>query len=301
MKKKQLKYLLSIVISVIILVVIYRKINFKELIPLMGDIKVLPFSIFIILILLQLVIASQRWRVILAAYGDKKMSLFQSSKYVVGSYSANLIIPAKMGEVVRVAWEKDKEKRTETFKLVLFEKLLDISAVFLIFVLSLVFVLTTKERLGLFLVAGAAPIVLGTLAVFSISRFGLLNKLPKKIKGFLDFYADNVKLNPKFYGIVLISVVLWIIQITQFYFMFLSFDIQLPLLESYAGNALAVLAGAFVPSIGGIGPRDATIIWFFKSAAESLPLIAIGAVSALRIIVPALIGLPFFFQLTRKV
>jgi uncharacterized membrane protein YbhN (UPF0104 family) len=110
LKSKYIKFTLSLIFSSIILYLLYRKISFQSFIELITLINLYYFSGFILLILIQLTIASFRWKTILESLTKTRISIFRASQLVIGSYSANLIIPAKMGEFVRVVWEKDKEK-----------------------------------------------------------------------------------------------------------------------------------------------------------------------------------------------
>jgi uncharacterized membrane protein YbhN (UPF0104 family) len=99
---------------------------------------------------------------------------------------------------------------------------------------------------------------------------------------------------------LIISVMLWLVQGFEFYAMFLMFDLAPSIIDVYAGSFLALLAGAIPVSIAGLGPRDAVIINFFQSVASFELLAGIGIISLFRIIIPALIGLPFFLTQTKN-
>ena len=68
----------------------------------------------------------------------------------------------------------------------------------------------------------------------------------------------------------------------------------------FNGGFLALIAGALPVSIAGLGPRDAVIISFFKGIAPYEALAGVGIASLFRIIIPALIGLPFFLIQTKE-
>lgn len=288
-------------LSVLILYYLYKGTSFSEV---SGQIKLLNpyfFSGFVILILVQLIIAVCRWKYITGKLAEYKINFSESAQLVIGSYSANLIIPAKMGEFIRVIWEKNKEKRKQILKLVFFEKILDVFSLYLIYALTLTFVLNTDTRVKLYLISVVIPVISSLLFLLLLKNRKITMLLPKKVSEFISLLKTLFSEKRKFfYRIIFISLLLWIIQVGQFIFIFLSANVSPGLVEAYAGNSLAILAGAFIPSIGGIGPRDATIIWFFDGLASDMLLTTIGLISALRIIIPALIGLPFFFNLTRK-
>jgi uncharacterized membrane protein YbhN (UPF0104 family) len=82
--------------------------------------------------------------------------------------------------------------------------------------------------------------------------------------------------------------------------MFRVFGASLPVFMIFSGSSLAILAGAVIISIGGVGPRDASLIWFYSGFVSREILVSVGIISIFRIIVPALIGLPFFLMLSLK-
>ncbi len=301
LKSKYIKFTLSLIFSSIILYLLYRKISFQSFIELITLINLYYFSGFILLILIQLTIASFRWKTILESLTKTRISIFRASQLVIGSYSANLIIPAKMGEFVRVVWEKDKEKRKYVLRLVVFEKMLDVFSIYFIYALALSFVINSSSRILLYLGTVIAPLIALGIILMLLRNKTIFERLPSRIKDAMLLLKKLFSEQKLFFrNIVLVSLGLWIIQIGQFILIFLSLNVHPGFIEAYAGNSLAVLAGAFIPSIGGIGPRDAAIVWFFEGLANNVLLTAIGLLSALRIIIPAFMGLPFFFNLTRK-
>ncbi|MGD2034062.1 MAG: lysylphosphatidylglycerol synthase transmembrane domain-containing protein, partial [Bacteroidales bacterium] len=137
---KSIKFLFSLLISGIFLFLIYRKIDYRELVRSFSTVNWYFFGIYLILFIPQLAIAAFRWKYILHrinGYGINYMHAFQM---ITGSYTANLIVPAKMGEVVRVFWVDKNRSRYSPLLVVLFEKLWDILAVYLILYISLFFI-----------------------------------------------------------------------------------------------------------------------------------------------------------------
>jgi hypothetical protein len=204
-----------------------------------------------------------------------------------------------MGEIIRVVWTKEAGERKKTLALVLFEKLLDLSSVFLIMIIFLFLLFIQGNKVNEFFLLGLIPFLLAATGIFLIYKFSdhflaRLHHLKKAV--FIVFQKRDKALY-----LISISIVLWFVQISQFLIIFSAFKVEVPLDYLYAGNAMAVLAGALIPSVGGIGPRDATIIWFFSEYAAKSILASIGLISALRIIIPAIIGLPGFFFLTKDV
>lgn len=288
-------------VSVLILLLIYRKVDFGQLKDILTSVSALHFSIYILLFIPQIALAAFRWRYILSRISNYPVSYLKSFQMVVGSYSANLIIPAKMGEVVRVFWVDKSKSKYKPFALVIFEKMWDILVVYLIFYIAFIFVQFHSEK---FREAFYIFSAINAGAVMAIILFALLkkkiplagnNKMSEILNSIREFWHES---KSDFPVVFIWSIVLWIVQVSQFYFMFRAFNVILPVDLVFSGSALSVLAGAVIISIGGVGPRDATIIWFFASLVSKEILVSVGIISVLRIVVPAIVGLPFFIKLS---
>lgn len=248
-----------------------------------------------------MLIASFRWKYILEKYNKYTIAFNKAFQMVTGSYSANLIIPAKMGEVVRVFWIDKKKSAYRPILIILFEKIWDLISVYLIFYFSLLFLIHLSPKFQyLFYISSIANIIgiLAFIVIFHFWRKGYFKsdrRIPKLTQSLIEFIVRN---KGQLVQTAIWSIALWLVQILQFYFMFRVFgaDLSIPLVLS--GSALAILAGAVVISIGGVGPRDAALIWFFAGFLQKEILVSVGIISVFRIIVPALFGLPFFIKLS---
>lgn len=295
------KLLLSFLVSGLFLFLIYRKIEFDSLGATLLNANWGYFWIYILLFLPQIAVASYRWKYILSRINNYPVSFFHSLQMVVGSYSANLAVPAKMGEMVRVFWVDKTRSKYKPFMIILFEKIWDLLAVYVIAYISLFFLFRDNPRysmlIGCATLANIVGIILVSvlLAIRSRKNTSPDSKFSKIVSAPIDFLIENRDKLPK---IAAWSILLWLIQLLQFYYMFLVFDIQLSIPLVLAGGGLGVLAGAIIVSIGGIGPRDAALIWFYAGIVSKEILVSVGIISIFRIIGPALLGLPFFINLS---
>ncbi|MBA7526725.1 hypothetical protein ES705_18895 [subsurface metagenome] len=296
-----IKLLFSLLMSALFLFLIYRKIDFKALTTTLKGINPGFFVLYFLLFIPQLLLAAFRWRYILKKFNNYSVSFYNSLQMVTGSYSANLVVPAKMGEVVRVFWVDKTKSKYKPILIVLFEKLWDLFSVWIIFCFFLFFLFSFGENFHRIAFLVTLINILGIFLLFVIIR--VLPKWKKSGKyrimelasSLLNFFIQNKRfLLPALFW----SLALWMVQIFQFYFMFRVFGIQLPIAMVLSGSSLAVLAGAVVISIGGIGPRDATLLWFFSGLVTKEVLVSVGIISVFRIIIPALIGIPFFIYLS---
>ena len=299
-------------LSAIILALIYRNIDIPEMTRVIGTVNSRWFIVFLLLFIPQLLTASFRWNIMTHIIGKVKIGFYSSWQHVVGSYSANLIIPGKMGEVVRIPWMKKYNLHCPILIMVFMEKLLDIFSIVLIMMSALVYISIRKglnegaHQAGLII---GLTILIGFIFMFFFRKFffRLFERLfPTwvqkqaeesiyyRTKTALEYMAGRLPL------FLLMSLGLWLIQILEFYVIFLMFGVDPGFCEVGFGCSLALLAGALPISVAGIGPRDAIIIGYFGQYAEPATLAAIGIITILRIVIPALLGLPFFFIQSKK-
>ncbi len=309
---RHVKLLISVLLSTVILFFIYRNIDIPAMTKVIGNVNRNWFLLLLALFIPQLLSASLRWKLMTCIIGKVKIPFTTSWHNVVGSYSANLIIPGKMGEIVRIPWMQKYKLACPTLVMVFMEKLLDIFSIVLIMMTSLVYISIQKglsipaQQAGL--IIGLA-IIIGFILVFAFRKaaFRLFERLfPKfvsrqkensiynRTKQSLEFLKDRLPL------FLFMSIGIWLIQIFEFFVIFRMFDIDPGFFHVGFGCSLALLAGALPISIAGIGPRDAIIISYFSSFASTETLAAIAIITTLRIVIPALLGLPSFFLQSKK-
>ena len=310
--KKYLKLLISVILSGIIIWLIYRKVDFVSLKEVLKKIQLLPTLFFLFLFIPQLYLASKRWNVMTRKIGGVDLNLFTSFKQVVGSYSANLIIPGKMGEIVRIPWMRKYNLKTPVLILVLLEKIFDLLSIFMILLVSLIIYLLSHDNNPPVLEIICYIIIAGffCLGLFWIYRNRISAWIEKRFADYLENKSENfiyfrIKktaslISHKMIWYFLISISLWVVQGLEFYAIFLMFDLSPSIVVVFTGSFLALLAGALPISIAGLGPRDAVIIEFFKGIAGYEILAGIGIISLFRIMIAGLIGLPFFMMQTKE-
>jgi glycosyltransferase 2 family protein len=311
-KNKRIRLILSVILSFSILLIIYNRIDFRSLKEVFLGINIRYFIIFFLLIILQLLIASYRWNLMTRHFGRVPLKFRASFEQVVGSYSANMLIPGKLGEVVRIPWMRKYKLKTPVVLMVLLEKILDIASVIFLMFLSLLFLrmlhFNFSFRTGsVFYISFIIVLIMLFVFLFRKKVANTVERvLWKKIeeKGEESFYYKIVEmlklLDNRSLMYFFISVLIWAIQLLQFYFIFLMLNIIPDLFYVYAGCSLALLAGALPISVAGLGTRDAVIIAFFHPIASIELLAGVGVISLLRIVIPALIGFLFFFKQTKN-
>ncbi|MCX6234658.1 MAG: lysylphosphatidylglycerol synthase transmembrane domain-containing protein [Bacteroidetes bacterium] len=310
--KKYIKLFLSILLSGVILWLIYRKMDFVQLAATFRQIRLLPALVFLLSFIPQFFLATVRWKVMVRRIGGVTQTFYKSFQQVVGSYSANLVIPGKMGEFVRIPWMRKLPLNTPVLILVMLEKSLDLLAVIMnLFIFLVVYIMLTDNNLSILnLITLILGLFIMTVVLLYYFRKGISSWIEKRFKGYLnkksgDFFYFRWKqvighFDQHIQWYLLISILLWLVQGFEFFIIFWMFGIRISLVNVYTGCFLALLAGALPVSIAGLGPRDAVIITFFKGAASYATLAGVGLMSLFRIIIAALVGLPFFFIQTKE-
>jgi len=312
LKSKQFKLAVSLLVSSILLIVIYRKVDLAVLKETLFSLSPLPAFIFLLLVLVQLILTAWRWNIFTHQLGGVRLTFFSSFQQVVGSYSANILVPGKWGEIVRIPWMKKYKLKVPVFFMVLLEKFMDTISVLTILVISLLILVITDypspvPLLPILLISGFAWLVILSAVVFRkhlgylVSRLSGLYKKPMKPDGFIQKGKLLMEIaGDKFWLYYGYSLILWLLQVFQFYVIFLMLGVTISLVYTYAGSCLSLFAGVIPISIAGMGTRDAVIIGFFNQLAAYELLASVGILSLLRIIIPALIGIPFFIIQTKE-
>jgi uncharacterized protein (TIRG00374 family) len=312
LKSKQFKLAVSLLVSGVLLLIIYRKVDLPALKETLLNLAVVPSAVFFILIFIQLALSAWRWNIFTHQLGSVKLTFITSVQQVVGSYSANLLVPGKWGEIVRIPWMRKYKLAVPVIFLVLLEKVMDTVSVLSILFISVLILVVTRypgpvPLAPILIISGAILLALLIMVVFR-KRLGTLLKMIPWLSAKLEkpesllFKGKSVieMAGNKFWVYYGFSFILWTLQVLQFYFIFLMLGITPSLIYTYAGSCLALFAGVIPVSVAGMGTRDAVIVGFFNHLAAYEVLAGVGILSLLRIIIPALLGIPFFIIQTKE-
>jgi uncharacterized protein (TIRG00374 family) len=96
--------------------------------------------------------------------------------------------------------------------------------------------------------------------------------------------------------LILYSLGLWFLHITQIWMFTVAVGASVPFFASLVLSPVILLCG-FIPfTFGGIGPRDAAIIYLFATYMAPEAGAAVGVLTISRSFVPALAGTPFLLR-----
>lgn len=289
-----IKFLIPVVVSVGLCVVMFRDIDFNEMLAVIrNDCDFKWIGLMCLLSIMPMVFRGLRWGMQLRAVGIKA-PVHVLVYSIFGTYAVNLVFP-RLGEVWRtgyVAYREDAPFST-VFGSMIADRFADLLTVLLLTLATFVmargpiveFVQAYPHAYEKLLSLATSPWIWGALIlaggafwlylVKSKSRFAV--KLNDFIKGLWGGFAAIVKMKGKFQWLGL-TVAIWGCYFIQLEVAFHAFELTDRLMEQ---NGLLVVLVCFVltsiamgiPSNGGIGPYQTTMLFglgLFMNGSEAL-------------------------------
>ncbi len=288
-------------ITIAIFYFIFTKIDFYSVLEVLSHAN--PFYLFIALLLLFVVIliTAKRWQTILETMGYN----FQYKEcfiLIMAAFPLTSITPSKSGDVIKAYYLKDKIPASKTVGSVITERMFDVLALVLFSLIGMTFY--KKYELAFIVLV----ILIFIIAIFLLVRDGFNFRLP--IKSSWDDKIQNLILSTKLltkdkkvFSIILsYSLLIWFISIVQTITFFYALGISLPLLFAMANIPVAIFIGLIPVTLGGMGTRDAAIIFLFSGFATPEKLLGVGILfSIFRYWLLSLLGIPFMRMLLKEI
>lgn len=305
---RKLKLLLTAGFSAGVLVALYSLADVDALGRTLQRGDPLWMLVYLGLLLPQILLAGARWQRIAKAFGNVDLSYTRSLCQTLGGYSANLVVPGKMGEMVKGLWLFVEGRKFLPYFLVVLEKMLDLLATLALLTFALLWIFPDPQYQPQSVVLA---LLVPLLACWAVGIF-LLRRidLPVRLVNRLVFKDDERRLmttwqevwarKGELARVCVLSLLLWAVQVLQFWCMFRVFGADTPLDELYAGAPLALLAGILPLTTAGVGSRDAALLWWFGPALGLETALSVGILSIARVILPGALGLPCFWYEMRK-
>ena len=300
-----MKSLIGILVSISILSVIIYKIGTKEFVHDFKNLDPLFLVLSILLIVPQILVSAVRWRLILEMHCP--ISLGKATSVILASSSLNAVLPTKFGDFAKAVFHKtDGLELTKGIYLTIIEKALDFAALSLVLLIG---ALLVPHHTNIIIIA-----ILFSIMVIGITVFIFCFDVRK-----LAPYVKNSKIRRVNFDVLLIrwhelmvkqkdckrnlisiislSVLFWYLYMAQVYLLFLSFHTSVSLVVILALVPISIYISLLPISFGGLGTREASLIYLFSSYAPASIMASIGILLSLRYFVPALIGIPFLHSL----
>ena len=294
------KFIFSAIISFFILLFMYRNLGLPNLSKLLREIELSWFLLFMILFGCISFLTSWRWHRIATTSSYQKNFLFNMG-INLSSKAFNFFLPSKVGEFSKAYFLKKEINvpLAESGALIIIERFFDVASICVLVVLASLFcnednnnVLSTLFVIAILGSVFFIPIILLDLKIFknklNIFRNFDKHRAGKFVKGLVMLSLDfNIitKLEFFFY-----SLILWCLNFMQFVALFRSFHATTEILTIFSLVPVAIFAGNLPFTLGGLGTRDAVLIFVFAGMEPYHVLAGIGILSNLRNIIPSIIG-----------
>jgi len=224
-----------------------------------------------------------RYRFILHGLGVEKGVWFSTACILV-SQTANLIIPARLGDLVRLLILKHDDDATysEGFSSLVVERVFDVMMVAVLGVVALLLVLTILDVPDWFIIAIALPLWAGCLFFAVIFWSGRMKSSENRILIAVQQMLDEVRqvsLHSRALATLsLSSIFIWVVDVLVCYAVVLMFQESMP----FAVVILAIVIGNLVKAVpitpGGVGTYEVAVALTFGlagMAAATATLIAV--------------------------
>jgi hypothetical protein len=308
-----MKRLISLAVSLIILVIIYWKIDFQGLIEVLKNCDrawmalslgmVVPLTLF------------TAWRLQQLMPTRTSLGFGEANRLILVASVLNMVLPSKMGDIAKAYFMKQRGHLdgSLSLSLVVFEKACDMLSLLLWCTFGLMiypqkgwlfWVMTSSVAFGL---------VLGILLLSSrkfAQVFFIIGRriAPKKLRSKLEklqtswgemhnyFWRDKIQL----LKITSTSIFIWFLHLLQIWLFILALKAWAPFLANLALSPLAILAGLLPLTFAGVGTRDAALIAFYQPYFDAPTAAALGLLCTSRYLLPAIGGLPFLGEYLPK-
>lgn len=301
-----MKRIVALIFSILIMAIIFYRIDFGRLRDLLGQTDPVLFTVGVLFFIPQVLVTAYRWQVMVR--GKIRLGLWESCRLILTCNALNILIPSRVGDLSKAYFLK-KEGKLEInrgMNIVLFEKYVDLASLGLVILVGILFDFRADEATlaGLFFSLSVLS-VLVLLYFFRVESllvggFWERHKILSKLKRFLldtQAYLMELKAMPKKLAwILFLSVFLWFLHLFQFYFIFLALHSSATMFQVFRLVPLAILIGLVPLTIAGVGTRDSALLYFFAPYDEAARIVGVGLFASLRYFVPGILGLPFLNQ-----
>jgi len=304
-----MKRLISLAVSLLILAVIYSKIDGFGLLRVLQNCHQLWMAIALGMVVPLTMLTS--WRLQQLTPIGHRLKFAEANKLILAARVLNMVLPSKMGDLAKAYFMRDRGHLSGSLalSLVVFEKACDLLSLLLWCAFGLI-LYPQKDLLFWLMTAGVTGGLVAGLLLLSYRQFAQLffrhvsRIAPKKIQNQLDrlrfswgemhdyFWHDRRHLAKIAIG----SILIWFGHLLQIWLFIFALNAAVPLLDHLALSPLAILAGLMPLTFAGVGTRDAALILFYQPYFNPATGAALGLLCTSRYLMPAIAGLPFFGQ-----
>lgn len=335
-----MKKLVSLAVSLLLLALIYWKIDFARLLPVFAQSHagwmaaslgmVVPLTMF------------TAWRFQRLVPAQARVSFGEANRLILSASVLNLVLPSKMGDIAK-AFFMPGLQRSLALSLVVFEKACDMLSLLFWCVFGLIWAgleggkamrafdpNTWFAQLGMsapaslawldarlvytacFLLVGGA-LALGVLLIGSRRFAGLFFGLgqrhaPGKWKAKFAKLAESWNAMHEYFWaskarlltVTATSIFIWLLHLLQIWLFIFAIRESCPFIANLALSPLAILAGLAPLTFAGVGTRDFALVILYSAYFGAPAAAALGILCTARYVLPAIGGIPFFQRYLRE-
>ncbi len=253
-----LKTLIKIAISVILIVILFHKIDLHQLKETISKVGLAEFILLCFFYLFAQFISSIRWKLVIKSFGKDEDFLFLFKLYLMGMF-ANLFLPSIIGgDTIKGYILSKRIGIRQSISSIFLERYNGLVALLL---LSLFSVLLFFNLFGLRIV----------LAVISINIFAFISVYMLKFikhEKVLLFYNDIALFHKsrEFYIVSILSLLIQIINILIYAYVGYLVNLNINIAYYFAFIPIITLISFLPISFNGIGVREFSFAYLFKYA-----------------------------------
>jgi uncharacterized protein (TIRG00374 family) len=263
--KRYFKLSLKIAVSLLLLIYLVNTIDFSKSLDLVLSSNTFYFSLSILLIILNYVFSSLRWKYLILS--EKKISLIYLIKlYFIGSFFNNFLPTSIGGDAYKIVKLGDKiNSRTDAFTATFLERFLGMVALLGISLFGVLSFSNSNYLNFIFGFVGVLIAFLLFLVFYPKFRFDLkfFNKifitLDKIHSSFMRYKKHPLLIFYSFISSVLVQV----LSVLSQFVLFLAVNVSLPVAYSFFAFPIIFLSGYAIPSLNGLGSQDVLYQNFF--------------------------------------
>ena len=267
---KNLKYLLSLIISLYLLNKISKEIyiNLSQLKVLKDEINLLIFILIVFLPIFYFLTL----KLIYLVNNFKKVTFYEAFRATIVAYTYNLFLPAKSGDFFRHKYLDLEITFKKFFNINVVEKLIS-----LFVLLILVFLSYLISDLDISKATNFNKLYISFIFILLlISTLYFIDKFIKK---------ENY-LKSKLIKFFLFDISIWLLQFLQMFLIIKILNIELNIFETVFIFGISIIAGLIPISIGGFGVRDYVIFFLFTNLSIEANIFIVLILFNLRYLLP---------------
>ncbi len=310
MKKKTLGWLIGIIISIVMLYIVFKKVNISDVLKYIYNANIFYLLVNLILGILLLVLRSYRWKLLIKEYKSYPLIRFIEATSI--GLFFNTFLPFRIGDLIQgvALSEKISLPKSLTLSSVFMERFIDMFPPVIFIIIGSFFIVLPKQISLVLSILILLVLVLGMFFLLKFRGYILLffRRLANKGSSYLKlknliekfFLAiGNFKDKKVLYKIIPLTFLLWSGYAYGMFLICLSLDINLPsvwagyLIEAITSISVAIpsspgyvgsweLMGSLAVSIFGVPKAKAVAFALVSHFLGMLPVTILGVMFLLK-------------------